>query len=299
MDRRGRAHRHRLTDRVVVIGYRSPIGQDHHAVFLTLVEHLQREQHPLPGGHTLLLLNGHVHASPPSTDSQLSFVPVNHKRWFTIGRYPGAVTTDAARRLRADAVRNSERIQRAARTVWAEQGPDAPLEEIARRAGVGIATLYRRFPDKAVLARAALDQSIAENLAPVIETALADDNPLHGLATLIEAALDLAACDLNTLAAARSAGSLTPEVDRPFYEALTQLARRAQETGLLRTDLVPEDLPRIMAMLTATLWTMDQGSGGWRRYLALILDSLAPAAAHPLPPVVSLPKGTRPGDWLL
>jgi AcrR family transcriptional regulator len=209
------------------------------------------------------------------------------------------VTADSARRPRADAARNSERIQRAARQVWAEQGPDALLEEIARRAGVGIATLYRRFPDKAVLARAALDQSIAENLTPAVKQSLADPDPFRGLTTLVEAALELAAHDLNTLAAARSAGSITPEVDQPFYEALTQLARRANEAGLLRADLVPDDLPRIMAMLTATLWTMDPDSDGWRRYLALILDGLAPAAARTLPPAVALSKGSRPGEWLL
>ena len=68
--------------------------------------------------------------------------------------------------LRADAARNAERILRTARAVFADLGPDAPLEEIARRADVRIRTLFNHFPSKADLVRAALDQAIAEDLAP-------------------------------------------------------------------------------------------------------------------------------------
>ena len=209
------------------------------------------------------------------------------------------VATDTERPLRADAARNAERILRTARAVFADLGPDAPLEEIARRADVRIRTLYNHFPNKADLVRAALDQSIAEHLAPAAERAVTDDDPLHGLVSLIEAAMGLAARDLSTLAAARNAGTLTAEVYTPFYESLTLLARRAQEAGLLRADLVADDLPRIMAMLTSTLWTMDPHSDGWRRYLALVLDGLAPAAANPLPPPATLLKEPQTGDWSL
>jgi hypothetical protein len=111
--------------------------------------------------------------------------------------------------------------------------------------------------------------------------------------------MGLAARDLSTLAAARNAGTLTAEVYTPFYESLTLLARRAQEAGLLRADLVADDLPRIMAMLTSTLWTMDPHGDGWRRYFALVLDGLAPAAANPLPPPATLLKEPRTGDWSL
>ena len=76
------------------------------------------------------------------------------------------MNAEAPRRLRADAARNSERLVRAAREVFAEQGPEARLDEVARRAGVGVATLYRRFPDKAVLVRAVLDQAFHERVAP-------------------------------------------------------------------------------------------------------------------------------------
>ena len=209
------------------------------------------------------------------------------------------MVTDTERRLRADAARNAERILRTARAAFADLGPDVPLEEIARRADVRIRTLYNHFPSKADLVRAALDQSIAEDLAPATERALADDDPLNGLLGLIEAAMGLAARELNTLAAARNAGTLTAAVYTPFYESLTGLAARAQAAGRLRADLVPADLPRIMAMLTSTLWTMDPGTDGWRRYLALMFEGLTPAAANPLPSPATLLKGQRPGGWSL
>ncbi|MEV0233396.1 helix-turn-helix domain-containing protein [Nonomuraea sp. NPDC050786] len=203
------------------------------------------------------------------------------------------MTIGSTRGLRADAARNSERILRAARQVWAEHGPDAHLEEIARRAGVGIATLYRRFPDKAELVRAALDQSISEDIAPAIDQALDDDDPRRGLVTVLEAALSMAAREHNTLAAARNSGAMTAQAGTPFFDSLTLLARRAQEAGLIRADLVPDDMPRIMVMLVGVLWTMDPSSDGWRRYLTFVLDALSPEAATPLPPVVPL---RQPGD---
>jgi len=103
------------------------------------------------------------------------------------------MTAVTDRPLRADAARNAERILKAAREVYGELGPDAPIEAIARRAGVGERTLYRRFPTKAELVRAALDQCIAEDLTPTIEAVRSATDPLAGLADLFEAALMAAA----------------------------------------------------------------------------------------------------------
>jgi AcrR family transcriptional regulator len=207
------------------------------------------------------------------------------------------MTTAPSQNLRADAARNAERIQRAARSVWAEQGPEAPLEEIARQAGVGISTLYRRFPDKGVLARAALEQCLAEDLSPAQARALDSDDPLLAFTMLIEAALTLAAREHNTLTAARMTDSLTADVAAEFHETLAELARRSQRAGLMRADLVPEDLPRFMVMLFSILWTMDAGTDGWRRYIAFVLDALSPAAANPLPPAVALLTRPRPANF--
>lgn len=198
------------------------------------------------------------------------------------------MTAVADRPLRADAARNVERILRAARDVYRELGTDAPVEAIARRAGVGERTLYRRFPAKADLVRAALDQSVAEEITPAIEDARGSDDPLCGLAQLIEAAISLGARDHNLLTAAHRAGSLTPDISNSLYEALDELARRGQQTGQVRADLVADDLPRLIAMLHSVLFTMDTRSDGWQRYVALILDAISIGQRQPLPPAAAL-----------
>ncbi|MFB0633421.1 TetR/AcrR family transcriptional regulator [Streptomyces sp. AB3(2024)] len=191
--------------------------------------------------------------------------------------------TDTPRPLRADAARNVEKIVRAARDVYAGQGPEAPLDEIARRAGVGIATLFRRFPDKAALLRAVLDQQFTQDVLPVIDRALTDEDARRGLTTVIEAALTSAADEHHVLTAARNAGIFTAETSARFFDALDPLVVRGQRDGVIRADLVPDDLKRVMGMLVSVLWTMDPAEGGWRRYVTLVLDGLSPAAASPLP----------------
>lgn len=198
------------------------------------------------------------------------------------------MTTTADRPLRADAARNAERILRAARDVYGELGPDAPIETIARRAGVGERTLYRRFPTKGDLISAALDQSIAEDLTPVIAQALAAKDPIRGLTRLIEAAISLGAREHNLLTAARRAGSLTADVSVALDAALYELVRRGQQAGVLRTDLVAEDMPRLIAMLHSVLFTMDSASDGWRRYVALLLDAMTVDRGRKLPPAPAL-----------
>ena len=208
------------------------------------------------------------------------------------------VTAIADRPLRADAARNAERILRAARDVYGELGPDAPIEAIARRAGVGERTLYRRFPTKGDLISAALDQSIAEDLTPAIEEARHADDPMHGLTQLIEAATSLGAREHNLLTAARRAGSLTPDISTSLYEALNDLAWRGQQAGLVRADLVADDLPRLIAMLHSVLFTMESGSDGWRRYVALILDAITASDREPLPPAAALHLAPPSSSWM-
>ncbi|MFJ2606152.1 TetR/AcrR family transcriptional regulator [Streptomyces sp. NPDC087425] len=203
---------------------------------------------------------------------------------------------EPSRRLRADAARNSERILRAAREVYAENGPDAMLEDIARRAGVGIATLYRRFPNKEALVRAAFEQSMSEHLSPAIERALADEDTRQGLDTLLNAALSMMARERNILAAADLSGTLTAEVAAPFLDPLMLLVRRGQRSGALRADLVPDDVHRLMGMLIGVLWSIDPAGEGWRRYVALTLDALSPVGASPLPPVTPLAHRVGDGD---
>lgn len=207
------------------------------------------------------------------------------------------MTAVTERPLRADAARNAERIVRAAREIYGEFGPEAPIEAIARRAGVGERTLYRRFPTKAELIRAALDQCIAEDLTPTIEAVRGAADPLHGLAQLIDAAISLGAREHNLLTAARRAGSLTPDISTSLNEALTELAQRGQHAGVVRADLVADDLPRLIAMLHSVLWTMDSDSDGWRRYVALMLDAISAGDRRPLPPSAKLRFAPEASTW--
>ncbi|MBP2329368.1 AcrR family transcriptional regulator [Kibdelosporangium banguiense] len=209
------------------------------------------------------------------------------------------MVSNVERHPRADAVRNAERILRTARAAFADDGPDVSLDEIARRAGVGLRTLHRHFPQKGDLVRAILDRSVAEDLAPAIERALAAEDPLRGLTALMETAVAMVAREQNTIAAARNAGSLTADLSTSYFEALTRLAQRAQQAGMLRADLVPGDLPRIMAMLVSVLWSMTPDSEGWRRYLGFVLDGLSPVGATTQPAAVPLLKSRRSGDGLL
>lgn len=202
-------------------------------------------------------------------------------------------------RLRADAARNVERILRAAREVYAETGPDAPVEAVARRAGVGERTLYRRFPAKGELVRAALDHSIAEHLTPAIAAARRARDPLQGLTDLVQAAIALGAREHHLLAAAHRAGSLTPDVSDALNEALDELVQRGQRDGRIREDLVADDLPRLIAMLYSVLSTMDTGSDGWRRYVALVIDAIATGERRPLPPSPEIRYATEPNSWPL
>jgi AcrR family transcriptional regulator len=208
------------------------------------------------------------------------------------------VTVTPERPLRADAARNADRILRAARDVYAASGPDAPIDVIASRAGVGERTLYRRFPSKGELIRAALDQSIAENLAPAIARARRCNDPLRGLTELLEAAISLGAQEHNLLAAARRAGALA-DISVTLDAALQELMDRAQLAGLIRADLVADDLPRIIAMLYSVLWTMDPADRGWRRYVALVLDGMTTTKGRRLHRAPKLRYTSPEADWPL
>jgi AcrR family transcriptional regulator len=194
------------------------------------------------------------------------------------------------RRPRADAVRNAERIVRAGRAAFHELGADTPLEEVARQAGVGVATLYRHFSGKEQLLRAIVLQQFTEEVEPAIAQALADPDGWHGVVTLLEAAIGMAAREHTTFIAAKDT-ALLPELAGRYFGPLQTLVRRAQDAGQMRADLEPDDLPRLLTMLVATLRVAQNPELGWRRYLALLLDALRPAAATPLPPAG--PRRTR------
>ena len=116
-------------------------------------------------------------------------------------------------------------------------------------------------------------------------------------AELFDAAISLGAREHNLLTAARRAGSLTSDVSTELNEALTELADRGQRAGVVRADLAPADLPRMIAMLHSVLWTMDSGSDGWRRYVALMLDAISVGDRRTLPPAATLRFVPESGNW--
>jgi AcrR family transcriptional regulator len=167
---------------------------------------------------------------------------------------------------------------------------------IACRAGVAERTLYRRFPTKTDLLRAALD-SVAEDLKPAIEKARKNKDPVRAIADLLEAALSLAAREHNILAAARRLGPLTNDFPADLYETLCDLTRRAQTAGLINSDIVAEDLPRIIAMLHSVLPTMDTTGDGWRRYVTFILNAMTTTKPSKLPPASPISYTPQPDTW--
>jgi AcrR family transcriptional regulator len=208
------------------------------------------------------------------------------------------MSTTADRPLRADAVRNADRLLHAARQAYSELGPDVPMDVIAGRAGVGERTLYRHFPSKAELVRAVLDQSIAQNLTPVIVQALEDPDALRGITQIVESATRFGAREHRILAAARRSDALS-NISLPLEQALGKLAERAKQAGQVRDDLAAEDLPRLIMMLNSVLWTMDPDSDGWRRYVALMLDAISTDGPTALPPAVPMRVSTRLESWPL
>jgi len=164
-------------------------------------------------------------------------------------------TSDDNGGLRADARRNRERVLFAARDVFVELGPDAPLDEVARRAGVGIATLYRRFPDRQALQRAvALDllERTAEALRAV-EAEVAD--PFRALAAYMHAALRLRISAVMPTLVGRI--SFDDEELRRARDVTSSGQQRlidaAHASGQLRSDVTFADIGLLLVRLSRPL----------------------------------------------
>ncbi len=198
-----------------------------------------------------------------------------------------AGATAPAKRLRADAARNRERVLDAAREVFAEQGLDASTNEIARRAGVGVATLFRRFPTREDLMEAVFADKMSA-YAKAVATALADDDPWRGFCGYLERMCEMQAedrgfADVLTLTFPH-AKSLEAERDKSA-EALGELIEKAKATGRLREDFVHQDVPLIlMANAGVVMATRDAAPEAWRRIVGYLIQSFAAEAAQPLPP---------------
>jgi AcrR family transcriptional regulator len=196
------------------------------------------------------------------------------------------MTNQAPRPLRVDAERNRARIVEAAQAAFAEHGLDVPLEEVAGDAGVGIATLYRRFPTRDDLIAACFERRLAE-YARAAEEALEAPDGWTGFCTYIERICAMQAADrgLKDVLTRTFPNATALEAHRNLgYERSVRLLERAKAEGTLRPDVVPEDLALLlMANAGVVEGFGDASPGAWRRFVALMLDGFRADGAGALP----------------
>jgi AcrR family transcriptional regulator len=192
-----------------------------------------------------------------------------------------------ARPLRADARHNRDRILAAAAKLFAERGISVPLEEIADCAGVGVATLYRRFPSRADLAAAAFERSMSR-YTEAVDRALVNPRPWDGFRALVFDLCELQAKDAgmrDLLTTAFPSSSDIEERTARAVEKLKVLMSRAQEDGSLRPDVVASDLVVMLLANAGVLQaTGNTAPDAWRRFAALMVDSFRARPDAPLPP---------------
>jgi AcrR family transcriptional regulator len=182
-----------------------------------------------------------------------------------------------ANRLRADAERNRTALLAAARDIFGEHGLDASLDEIARRAGVGNATLYRRFPTRRDLIAEVFAGQMAEYVT-LAERALLEPDPWDGFACYLTRVFEMQATDrglaellvTSTFDDDERLAALRATAQRGASEVI----ERAQAAGVLRADFARQDI-NLLARGNAGVLQRSPYPDAWRRHLTLILDGLA------------------------
>jgi AcrR family transcriptional regulator len=188
-----------------------------------------------------------------------------------------------SRPLRSDAARNRDKLLTAATEVFRERGLDAPLEHIARRAGVSIGTLYAHFPVREAFFDAIFPPRLA-GLDQIAAQTLAEPDPWDGFAGFTEALFELLAGDRGLSDAFAQRVPLSPvvtEACRRGFGHAQQIIGRAHDSGQLRSDFQ-------LADLVSLTWAISQviresaafAPEAWRRHLAFFLDGLRAQAAH-------------------
>jgi AcrR family transcriptional regulator len=182
---------------------------------------------------------------------------------------------------RTDARLNRDRLVAAAHEEFAESGPGASLNRIARRAGVGPGTLYRHFPDRQALLAAVLADRIAR-LTARADLLLATEEPGTALARWLEALLAHARLHqgMGSALMVEAPDGSGADCRRAVVDAARRVLARAQADGLARADLDPDDLVRLVAGIAlSTAHGTDTGQPD--RLLALVLDATTPRPDRP------------------
>lgn len=182
----------------------------------------------------------------------------------------GDHSSKTRRTPRVDAVRNRERVLDAAKAVFSAGGPDASLEAVARRAGVGIGTLYRHFPTREALFEAVYRREV-EQLAELAEQLKTDAAPADALRRWLRSNVEFVATKKGMSAALALVAHSSSELSAYSFERLTKavgvLLDRAAAAGEIRADISPEDLLRA---LVGMCYMHDQP--GWQASVLRLLD---------------------------
>jgi AcrR family transcriptional regulator len=192
----------------------------------------------------------------------------------------GGHLTKTARRPRTDAVRNRERVLEAAKVVFSAGGADASLEAVARRAGVGIGTLYRHFPTRETLFEAVYRREV-EQLADLAEQLKADDvAPAEALRRWLRSNVEFVATKKGMSAALALAAHSSSELSAYSFDRLTKavgvLLDRAVAAGEIRADISPEDLLRA---LVGMCYMHDQP--GWQASVLRLVEVFVDGLCRP------------------
>jgi AcrR family transcriptional regulator len=168
--------------------------------------------------------------------------------------------------LRSDARRNLERVLDAAAEVFAEEGPEASIDEIAHRAGVGHGTVFRRFPTKDDLMFAVIERRV-EEMRALAEEALTVEDPGAAFFDFVRrlAELNMSTPGLHRCVVHCGGKPGAAELDKLFARLVT----RAQRAGAVRRDVKPAD---VQGLIRSALVGAPEGQ--WRRYLDVVLDGL-------------------------
>ncbi|AWB92472.1 TetR/AcrR family transcriptional regulator [Aeromicrobium chenweiae] len=199
-------------------------------------------------------------------------------------------STPAARAPRADARRNRQRVLDAASVVFAEHGTKATLNDVARHAGVGVGTVYRKFPDKDAL----LDELFAHKIDSLLQLAgraasLQDAG--EAFRELLLGLMEIRATDrgLDSILAGPGRGDrFTHELAQEFLPAVDGLVARAIRAGALRADFQAQEVC-LLAHMVGKVADITRGGDpdAWRRYAQLIVDGTRPSPAPLAPPSLS------------
>ena len=184
---------------------------------------------------------------------------------------------------RADARRNRAKILDAARAVFAEQGREAQIDDVARRADVGIGTVYRHFPTKEALIGALVEDALTR-VADEAACALENDDAWDAFEQLLWRGGEIMAGDRALTEVMQAERAAPPAVDAVLQERVGEVIRRAQEAGRLRADVMVADIPMLMCGIGSATVKPHPSPESWRRHLSIVLDGLrADSATSRLP----------------